>query len=278
MSSTEPLTKDILLNYLPIKWKQFIGYKEFEQPYWDNIVNKLNKGNFYPELENIFNVFKLIKPNDVKVIIVGQDPYINKNQAIGMAFAVNNGILIPPTLRNIFIEINNEYSLKKDIKKYIKKGNLTPLVKEGVLLLNNILTVKPGKSLSHKNIGWEKFTSKVIQKLDTYNVNNIIVSSIKDNIAVNNNVANSNIIYDAGNKVANDNKHNVLFVGFGNYARDILIKHVKFNSMLIYGHPSPLNTTNPFIGCNCFKQINEVLKNNNISEINWSIIFNNDII
>lgn len=301
------ITKDELLSYLPIEWKQFIGYQEFEKSYWNTIVDKLNEDKFYPKLRNIFNVFNLINPNEVKVVVIGQDPYINKHQAIGMAFAVHNGLQIPPSLRNIFIEINNEYGLKKDIKKYNKKGDLTSLVKEGVLLLNNILTVKPNKSLSHKNIGWELFTSVVIQKLDTFNDNDIIINNNTDNNTDNskntitanitNNIKVNNKCKQDDNDITNDNKntitansnidnnidnikqtkHNIVFVGFGNYARDVLIKNVKYNSKLIYGHPSPLNRTNPFIGCNCFKQINEVLKSNNVKEINWFVIFNDDI-
>ena len=230
------ITKDILINEIPTIWKQFIGSDEFDKRYWDNIVSELNKCDFYPSLTDIFNSFKLINPNDVKVVILGQDPYIKPNQAIGISFGVKNGLNIPPSLRNIYNEIINEYNLDVDIKEYSKKGDLSILSSNGVLLLNNILTVKSNKSLSHKNIGWEYLTSKIINLLDKNN--------------------------------------KMVFIGFGNYANNVLINNVKFNSKLLYGHPSPLNTTNRFLGCNCFKECNDVLIKNNIEPINWSIVFN----
>ena len=99
------ITKETLLNNLPNNWKEFIGKKQFERPYWDSIVNKLNEEQFYPLFEDIFKVFQLIEPKDVKVVIIGQDPYIKENQAHGLSFSVKNGFKIPPSLLNKSIKI-----------------------------------------------------------------------------------------------------------------------------------------------------------------------------
>ena len=128
------ITKETLINEIPTIWKELIGYEEFEKQYWDNIVNTLNATKYYPKFNDIFNSIKLINPNDVKVVIIGQDPYIKPNQAIGISFGVKNGLTIPPSLRNIYNEIINEYNLNIDIKKYLKKGDLSVLTKNGVLL------------------------------------------------------------------------------------------------------------------------------------------------
>ena len=225
-----------IINNIPQVWRDFIGNQEFSKQYWVNIFNKLNGHQFYPSFRDIFKALELVNPDDVKVVIIGQDPYINEHQAIGIAFGVNNGVKIPPSLKNIYKEIMLEYGIKDDIKKYSEKGDISELARQGVLLLNNILTVAPNKSLSHKNIGWEYFSSAIIKALDT--------------------------------------KRKLVFIGFGNYARDVLIENVSFNSKLIYGHPSPLNRTKPFIGCNCFKECNDVLTNLGIQPVNWTCILN----
>lgn len=224
-----------LLNLIPEKWKTFIGDEEFNKPYWNQLYTVLSSGDFYPSFENIFKAFEIIDPEDVKVALIGQDPYINPNQAIGISFGVNNGCNIPPSLRNIYKEIIHEYGLILDIKKYSQKGDISMLSKEGVLLMNNVFTVQPHKSLSHKLIGWENFSKAIIKALDKNN--------------------------------------KLVFVGFGNYIKDVLLNHVKLNKVLIYGHPSPLNTSKPFIGCGCFKEINEVLQHMNIVPVDWTRVF-----
>ena len=232
------LTKDDLIKLIPEPWKQFIGYDEFTKPYWDRIHSVLSSGEYYPAKENIFKSLEIIDPSDVKVVIIGQDPYINEHQAIGIAFGVKNGLQIPPSLRNIYKEIIDEYKMVVDIKKFTKRGDISKLAKEGVLLMNNIFTVIPHKSLSHKNIGWEEFSKVVIKALDTHN--------------------------------------KVVFVGFGNYVKNILLANVKASVLLTYGHPSPLNTSNPFLGCGCFKEINKALNKMNTKGVDWMGLLEND--
>lgn len=229
------ITVEQLINNIPILWREFIGEDELKKDYWLNIVNILNNKPFYPQFEDIFNCLKIIKPKDVKVIIIGQDPYIKEQQAIGLAFAVKDGLTIPPSLRNIYKEILREYDINKQLKEYNKHGDLSILSNEGVLLLNSILTVERNKSNSHKGIGWEQFTIAIIKAIDKNN--------------------------------------NCVFLGFGNNAKEVIIKHVKYNNYLLFGHPSPLNTTNPFIGCDCFRVCNEVLTKKGLSVVNWLKVF-----
>lgn len=234
-----------IINMIPKEWKELCDDNIFKEFYWKNIFNILNNNKFYPNKDNIFKALELIKPDDVKVVIIGQDPYIKENQAIGLSFAVQNGLTIPPSLRNIYKEIIKEYkpdydnnTINKLLNKYSKKGNISKLCEQGVLLLNSVLTVEPNKSNSHKNIGWENFTSHIIKKLDE--------------------------------------KYKIVFMAWGNNALQLLNNNVKYNQIIKSGHPSPLNYTNPFVGCNCFKNCNIVLKNKyNIKPINWLCVFNN---
>ena len=234
-----------IINMIPKEWKELCDDNIFKEFYWKNIFNILNNNKFYPNKDNIFKALELIKPDDVKVVIIGQDPYIKENQAIGLSFAVQNGLTIPPSLRNIYKEIIKEYkpdydnnTINKILNKYSKKGDISKLSEQGVLLLNSVLTVEPNKSNSHKNIGWENFTSHIIKKLDE--------------------------------------KYKIVFMAWGNNALQLLNNNVKYNQIIKSGHPSPLNYTNPFVGCNCFKNCNIVLKNKyNIKPINWLCVFNN---
>ena len=227
-----------LINKIPNNWRKFIGSEEFNKPYWKQLYTVLSSGEFYPSFDDIFKSLELVNPEDVKVAIIGQDPYINPNQAIGISFGTNNGLNIPPSLRNIYKEIIREYGLVLDLKKYTQKGDISILAKEGVLMMNYIFTVKPHKSLSHKCIGWEIFSKAIIKALDRNN--------------------------------------RLVFVGFGNYIKDVLLSNVKLNKVLVYGHPSPLNTANPFIGCGCFKEINDVLQHMNIIPIDWTRVFDKE--
>ena len=149
--------------HLNSKWKTFLR-------------EELNSSNFkaincalaierkihtiYPENDKIFNAFNLTSPNNIKVVILGQDPYHGKGQAHGLSFSVPNGLKIPPSLRNIFKEIQSDlnYSISTN-------GNLEPWAKQGVLLLNATLTVKEKKACSHQKLGWELFTDSIIKKI-----------------------------------------------------------------------------------------------------------------
>lgn len=235
-------SKQMLIDMLPTEWLDLIGVDTFDKPYWTNILNTLNNSLFYPSFNNIFKAFQLVKPSDVKCIIIGQDPYINAGQANGLSFSVNNGLPIPPSLRNIYHELLLEYlKNKNDVSKYINMfrnhGDLSQLAKQGVLFMNTVLTVEPNKSNSHKNIGWEYFTSHVLEMLDQ--------------------------------------KQTFVVLAWGRQAQSTANNHVHNNPIISSGHPSPLNTTTPFVGCGCFRQANNVLKTLNREPIKWSVLFTN---
>ncbi len=202
------------------------GFKRFM-----NIVNDLyKKGICYPKYENIFNALKLTPYSDVKVVIVGQDPYHGENEAHGLSFSVQEGVKIPPSLQNIFKELNSDIGVTPP-----KSGDLTKWAREGVLLLNSILTVKKDNAASHKNIGWELLTDHII-------------------------------------KLLNEKETPVVFILWGNFARSkkrfiTNKKHLIIEST----HPSPFSASNGFFGSKPFSKTNEFLKKNNLKEINWSL-------
>ena len=205
---------------------------EFEKPYFKNLLNFLTKEystcTVYPSMENIFYALNLVKFEDIKVVIVGQDPYHEPNQAMGMSFSVPSSTKIPPSLANIFKEIESELNIK-----CLKNGDLTRWAKQGVLLLNSVLTVKKGIANSHKNIGWETFTSKIISLI-------------------------------------NEKKEPVIFVLWGANAKTLkpLINSPQ-HFVLTSSHPSPLSAYNGFFGCGHFSKINSILKQNNKMPIDW---------
>ena len=205
---------------------------EFEKPYFSLLLNKLtdeySNYTIYPKMENIFSALNLVKFEDVKVVIIGQDPYHEPNQAMGMSFSVPSSTKIPPSLVNIFKEIENDLNIK-----CIQNGDLTRWAKQGVLLLNAVLTVRKGQANSHKNIGWENLTSKII-------------------------------------KLLNDRQEPVIFVLWGRDARALkpLISN-SWHYILESAHPSPLSAYNGFFGCKHFSKINEILKQNKKTQIDW---------
>ena len=150
-----------MYEYLEPSWKKALTC-EFDQPYWQKLLASINsdrqKTKVFPPSENVFNAFNLCPIGNVKVVILGQDPYHGDDQAHGLAFSVPNNIKIPPSLNNIYKEIQN------DIGKPIRDtGNLEPWAKQGVLLLNATLTVLPALPGSHQGLGWETFTDTVIR-------------------------------------------------------------------------------------------------------------------
>lgn len=184
----------------------------------------------YPVAENIFNALNLLPYKDVKVVIIGQDPYHEPNQAMGLSFSVPKETDIPPSLQNIYKEIQNEFG--GDLPKH---GDLTYWAKQGVLLLNSVLTVRRGQANSHKNKGWEQITTKIIEKL-------------------------------------NDRAEPIVFMLWGKNAKEIgenidRQKHL----VLTAAHPSPLSAYNGFFGCNHFVLANKFLKEHNTEPIDWII-------
>lgn len=185
----------------------------------------------YPQSEDIFKALKLTPFDKIKAVILGQDPYHGENQANGLAFSVHKDIRIPPSLRNIYKELNSDlgYSIPEH-------GDLTKWAREGVLLLNSMLTVKPHEPASHRGIGWEEYTDGIIQTI-------------------------------------NDEKENIVFILWGNYAQEKgqyidREKHLVIESP----HPSPFSARKGFFGSKPFSRCNTYLKKNDIEEIDWEIV------
>jgi len=155
------MMKDVKIE---IKWKSELRY-EFEKPYWKQLTEFVRfeylNGNVFPAPKNVFRAFDLCSFDKVKVVIVGQDPYHGKGQANGLSFAVNDGQTIPPSLKNIFKEIQSDLGITP-----INSGDLSRWASQGVLMLNSVLTVAANQPASHRNQGWEEFTDCVIQKLN----------------------------------------------------------------------------------------------------------------
>ena len=145
-------------------WKEQLA-DEFEKPYFKTLSAfvhaEYKQHQCFPPAQLVFNAFKLCPFDKVKVVIIGQDPYPGEGQAHGLSFSVNDGVPFPPSLQNIFKEINNDLGTPIPTS-----GNLTRWAEQGVLLLNTILTVCPGDSNSHKGKGWEQFTNAVIKRLN----------------------------------------------------------------------------------------------------------------
>ena len=182
----------------------------------------------YPHMNDIFNALKYTSFKDTKVVIIGQDPYHGPGQAHGLCFSVKEGVQFPPSLRNIFKE------LASDIGKEIpKSGELTHWAKQGVLLLNAVLTVREGEPTSHSKIGWETFTDRVISEL-------------------------------------NKKETPVVFLLWGAYAQkkaEIITNPIHKKLMSV--HPSPLSASRGFFGCKHFSKTNDLLIKSGLEPIKW---------
>ena len=207
---------------------------EFKKEYFLNIVDFIDREyeskTIYPPYDEIFNAFKLTSINDVKVVILGQDPYHEKGQAHGLSFSTPEGRPIPRSLKNIFKEINNEYDFPIP-----DSGCLENWARQGVFLLNTVLTVEEGNANSHSDCGWQIFTDNVI-------------------------------------KILNKQNQPIVFLLWGKQAekKKELITNPN-HLVLITSHPSPFSARRGFFGSNHFKLANEFLKENNIDEINWKL-------
>ena len=208
---------------------------EFEKPYMKNLsvfLNNEKKNNkiIYPPGSKIFNALNLTPFTSVKVIILGQDPYHGQNQANGLSFSVEIGNKIPPSLQNIFKELNSDLNILPS-----QHGDLSNWAKQGVLLLNTILTVESSKPSSHSNKGWEIFTDKILHSL----------SSLKENL---------------------------VFILWGKKAQEknSLIDESK-HKILKSPHPSPYSANNGFFGSQPFSKTNFFLESKKIDKINWKL-------
>ena len=215
-------------------WDEILA-DEWTKPYYlklrEFLKSEYATKTIYPDMNNIFNALKLTSFEDTKVVIIGQDPYHGEGQAHGLCFSVKKGVTPPPSLKNIFKELN------ADIGKPIPKdGELTEWAKQGVLLLNNVLTVREGQPASHKGMGWEIFTDRVISELDKKTTP-------------------------------------VIFLLWGANARKKaeIIKN-PIHKKLITVHPSPLSAYNGFFGCKHFSKTNELLIESDKTPIDWTIV------
>ncbi len=215
------------------KWDEILK-DEFEKTYFKELMefvdNEYKTKTIYPYFPNVFNALKYTDYDDVKVVIIGQDPYHGMGEAHGLSFSVLEGVTKPPSLRNIFKELKDDLGI--DEPKY---GNLEAWTKEGVMLLNAVLTVEKDKPASHQGKGWETFTDEVIKKI-------------------------------------NEKTEPVVFLLWGSFARSKkeLITNPK-HCIIESAHPSPFSAYKGFFGTKPFSKTNEFLKNNSIKEINWEI-------
>lgn len=205
---------------------------EWQKTYYQELRNFLkseySSQKIYPQMNNIFNALKYTSFKDTKVVIIGQDPYHGEGQAHGLCFSVLKGVTPPPSLKNIFKE------LQTDIGKPIPThGELTEWAKQGVLLLNNVLTVREGMPTSHKGKGWEIFTDRVISEL-------------------------------------NKKETPVVFLLWGAHAQkkaEIITNPIHYKLASV--HPSPLSASRGFFGCKHFSKTNVLLTQNGLSPIEW---------
>ena len=206
------------------QWDELLC-EEFKKEYYLKLREflKIEYANYriFPSMYDIFNALKYTDYKDVKVVILGQDPYHEIGQAHGLCFSVLDYVPLPASLKNIFKELTTDLNIP-----YPKTGNLTKWAKQGVLLLNTVLTVREHYANSHKNKGWEIFTNQVIELL-------------------------------------NQRDESIIFVLWGNDAKQkkSLITNPK-HFILTASHPSPLSAFNGFFGCKHFSKINEILQKN----------------
>ena len=208
--------------------------EEFQEEYYQKLrtflITEYRTKTIYPDMYHIFEAMKATDYDDVKVVILGQDPYHEPNQAHGMAFSVQPGVRIPPSLFNIYKELSSQLGLTIPNHGYLMKW-----AKQGVLLLNAVLTVERGKANSHKNMGWEQFTDRVIQLVNAKEKPVVFL------------LWGSNAIAKA--KMIDTNKHLVL----------------------TSPHPSPLSAYRGFFGNGHFLRTNEFLKQKYSQVIDWQI-------
>ncbi|CAM4107020.1 uracil-DNA glycosylase [Campylobacter armoricus] len=226
---------EIVLEKIKINdnWKEFLK-DEFLKSYFLDIkvkyIKTLNEGKtIYPPANLIFNAFNLTPLKDLKIIILGQDPYHNPNQAMGLSFSVPIGVKIPPSLLNIYKELQQDLNIP-----IAKHGDLSKWAKQGVLLLNSILSVEANKPASHANFGWQNFTDAVISKLS-------------------------------------QEKEGLIFLLWGTYAKNKKnLIDTRKHYVLEAAHPSPL-ARNAFLGCKHFSKTNDILTFMHKDIIDWNL-------
>lgn len=207
---------------------------EFDKEYYRKLRGFLAKEykerTIYPNMYDIFNALKYTSYSDVKAVLIGQDPYHGPGQAHGLCFSVKRGVDVPPSLKNMYKELEMDIGFKPP-----KHGELIEWAKQGVLMLNAVLTVRAGEANSHKGMGWEIFTDRVIELL-------------------------------------NEREKPIVFLLWGGNARrkKLLITNPN-HTVLEAAHPSPLSAYNGFFGCKHFSKTNDILKEAGQPPIDWTL-------
>lgn len=211
-------------------WRSVLG-NEFEKPYFEQLTGFVKQeyatNIVYPAERNIFRAFDMCAPHDVKVVIIGQDPYHGQGQANGLCFSVADGVAMPPSLVNIFKEVGSDLE-----HPFPASGNLERWARQGVLLLNSVLTVRDGAAASHQGRGWEMFTDAVVRELAK--------------------------------------RTGIVYMLWGAYAqkKGSVIDQTR-NCVLTSVHPSPLSAYRGFFGCRHFSTANRYLKSIGQTPIEW---------
>ena len=209
--------------------------EEFEKPYYQALRQFLRQEyatqTVYPPMNDIFNALRYTTYSDVRCIILGQDPYHGEGQAHGLSFSVQQGVQVPPSLRNIYQEIYTDTG----IDNRGSSGELIPWARQGVLLLNTVLTVRANQPQSHRGQGWELFTDRIIQLLDL-------------------------------------REDPIVFLLWGAPAgkKASLVTNPR-HLVLKAAHPSPLSASKGFFGCRHFSQTNQFLQDHGFAPIDWKI-------
>jgi uracil-DNA glycosylase len=215
-------------------WLAVLG-DELEQPTMQELraflVAEVAAGRrFYPPADQVFNALALTPFDDVRVVVLGQDPYHGAGQAMGLCFSVPTGVPPPPSLQNIYKELASDLGLAQP-----SSGDLTPWAERGVLLLNAVLTVSPGKPASHAGKGWEQFTDRAIRELS-------------------------------------DRREGIVFLLWGRYAQQKgAVVDTARHHVLTAAHPSPYSAANGFFGCRHFSRANELLAAGGAQPIDWAL-------
>jgi uracil-DNA glycosylase len=222
-----------MLSLLPPSWRPLLA-EEFDKPYFRKLtqflVEERQHFSIYPPEKDVFTALKLTPYKNVNVLLLGQDPYPGEGQAHGLSFSVRPGIKPPASLRNIYKELETDVGFRMP-----NNGYLAPWAKQGVLLLNAVLTVRAGEPNSHQGKGWETFTDAIIRKV-------------------------------------NEKSDAVVFVLWGAYAqKKIALLDTNKHTIIKSAHPSPLSARHGFFGSRPFSQINQALRAANKPQIEWQL-------
>ena len=224
-----------LTTLIPSEWSSLLS-KEFSQDYFiklcEFIETEYTNHTIYPAKENIFNAIKKVSPTDVKVVILGQDPYHEPNQAQGLSFSVNQGVPLPKSLINIFKELETDLGYKPS-----SNGDLSKWANQGVLLLNTVLTVREHEANSHKDKGWETLTQQILK---------IVLDQPQPKVFI----------------LWGKQAENTFFEVYKHQPNVMFIKSP---------HPSPLSAHRGFFGSKPFSKTNSYLRNRNAIEIDWNL-------